>query len=75
MRVDRAARRDVQGKVRLDIDRGANSGKLVAELKAKGIQVDAVDRKPFVDASKSVYTKWEASPIGDFVKRVVQQAN
>ena len=49
--------------------------KLVAELKAKGIQVDAVDRKPFVDASKSVYTKWEASPIGDFVKRVVQLAN
>jgi ATP-binding cassette subfamily F protein uup len=32
MRVERAARRDVQGKVRLDIDRGANSGKLVAEL-------------------------------------------
>ena len=32
MRLDRAARRDVQGKVRLDIDRGGASGKLVAEL-------------------------------------------
>jgi TRAP-type transport system periplasmic protein len=48
--------------------------KLTTELKAKGVQVDTVDRKAFVEATKSVYTKWAASPAGDFVKRVVQQA-
>ena len=30
--------------------------------------------KAFVDATKSVYAKWEAGPSGDFVKRVIQQA-
>ncbi|CAN7624772.1 TRAP transporter substrate-binding protein [Variovorax sp. LjRoot84] len=48
--------------------------KLTTELKAKGVQIDTVDRKAFVEATKSVYTKWAASPAGDFVKRVVQQA-
>ena len=48
--------------------------KLAAELKAKGVQIDTVDRKAFVDATKPVYTKWSASPAGDFVKRVIQQA-
>ena len=33
MRAQHAARRDVQGKVRLDIDTGASSGKIVAELR------------------------------------------
>ncbi|MDE2628081.1 MAG: ATP-binding cassette domain-containing protein, partial [Burkholderiales bacterium] len=32
LRAERAARRDQVGKVRLEIDRGSNSGKLVAEL-------------------------------------------
>ncbi|MDM4768129.1 ATP-binding cassette domain-containing protein [Pelomonas sp. SE-A7] len=32
MRAERVARRDVQGKVRLDVDTGASSGKIVAEL-------------------------------------------
>ncbi|MDQ0569031.1 tripartite ATP-independent transporter DctP family solute receptor [Variovorax paradoxus] len=48
--------------------------KLTTELKAKGVQIDAVDRKAFVEATKAVYAKWAASPAGDFVKRVVQQA-
>jgi len=48
--------------------------KLAAELKAKGVQIDTVDRKAFIEATKPVYTKWAASPAGDFVKRVVQQA-
>jgi tripartite ATP-independent transporter DctP family solute receptor len=48
--------------------------KLVAELKAKGVQVDTVDRNAFMEASKSVYSKWSSSPIGDFVGRVTQQA-
>jgi len=47
--------------------------KLAAELKGKGVQVDAVDRKAFVEATRSVYTKWSAGPSGDFVKRVMQQ--
>ena len=46
--------------------------RLVAELKAKGVQVDAVDRAAFVEATKPVYTKWLASPIGAFVGRVQQ---
>lgn len=48
--------------------------KLTTDLKAKGVQIDTADRKAFVEATKSVYTKWAASPAGDFVKRVVQQA-
>lgn len=48
--------------------------KLVAELKAKGTQIDGVERKAFVDASKPVYDKWTSGPIGEFVNRVVQQS-
>jgi tripartite ATP-independent transporter DctP family solute receptor len=48
--------------------------KLVAELKAKGVQIDTVDRKAFVEATKPVYAKWTAVPVGDFVKQVLQQA-
>lgn len=49
--------------------------KLAAELKAKGAQIDTVDRKAFVDASKPVYAKWTSGPIGDFAKRVVGAAS
>lgn len=48
--------------------------KLVTDLKAKGVQIDTVDRKAFAEATKSVYVKWSTGPAGDFVKRVVQQA-
>lgn len=48
--------------------------KLADELKTKGVQIDTVDRKAFVEATKSVYAKWSAGSTGDFVKRVVQQA-
>ena len=48
--------------------------KLATELKTKGVQIDTVDRKAFIEATKPVYTKWAASPAGDFVKRVIQQA-
>jgi tripartite ATP-independent transporter DctP family solute receptor len=48
--------------------------KLAAEIKAKGVQIDTVDRKAFIDATRPVYDKWTAGPIGEFVKRVVQQA-
>ena len=48
--------------------------KLVTELKGKGVQIDTVDRKAFVEATKPVYAKWTAGPVGDFVKQVIQQA-
>jgi tripartite ATP-independent transporter DctP family solute receptor len=48
--------------------------KLAADLKAKGVQIETVDRKAFVEATKPVYAKWTAGPTGDFVKRVIQQA-
>jgi hypothetical protein len=38
------------------------------------VQIDTIDRKAFVDATRPVYTKWTTGPIGDFVKQVVQQA-
>ena len=47
--------------------------KLVAEIKGKGVQIETVERKPFIDATRSVYDKWAAGASGDFVKRVVQQ--
>lgn len=48
--------------------------KLVADLKGKGVQIDTVDRKAFMDACAPVYTKWTSGPIGEFVTRVVQAA-
>ena len=48
--------------------------KLVTDLKAKGVQIETVDRKAFVEATKPVYAKWSTGPAGDFVKRVMQQA-
>lgn len=44
---------------------------LVSELKAKGAQVDVVNKAAFQQATASVISKWEASPIGPFVKKVV----
>lgn len=45
--------------------------KMFAEIKAKGVQIDKVDQAPFMKGTQSVVTKWEASPIGAFVKEVV----
>lgn len=49
--------------------------KLAADLKAKGVEIDTVDRKAFVEASKPVYAKWTSGPIGDFANRVVRAAS
>lgn len=49
--------------------------KLATELKGKGVQINAVDRKAFVDASKPVYAKWTSGPIGEFANRVVRAAS
>lgn len=48
--------------------------KMFAELKAKGVQIDKVDQTPFMAATAPVIAKWEASPIGPFVKKVVAAA-
>ncbi len=48
--------------------------KLVADLKAKGVQVDTPDKASFQKATAGVVSKWEASPIGPFVKQVVAAA-
>lgn len=48
--------------------------KLAAELRAKGIQIETVERQAFVAATRPVYDKWSAGATGDFVKRVVEQA-
>lgn len=48
--------------------------KLVADLKAKGIRVDAVDKAAFEKATSSVDDKWMASPIGPYVRKVIAAA-
>ena len=48
--------------------------KMFAELKAKGVQIDKVDQAPFMTATAPVVAKWEAGPIGPFVKKVVAAA-
>jgi tripartite ATP-independent transporter DctP family solute receptor len=48
--------------------------KLVADLKAKGIRVDTVDKTAFERATSAVDDKWMASPIGPFVKKVITAA-
>ncbi len=48
--------------------------KMLTELRAKGMQIDKVDQRPFEKATAPVLAKWEASPIGPFVKKVVAAA-
>ncbi|OPZ57073.1 MAG: 2,3-diketo-L-gulonate-binding periplasmic protein YiaO precursor [Deltaproteobacteria bacterium ADurb.Bin510] len=45
--------------------------KLVADLKAKGVRVDVADKAAFEKATSAVDDKWMASPIGDYVKKVI----
>ena len=48
--------------------------KLVADLKAKGVRVDAVDKAAFEKGTSAVDDKWMAGPIGPFVKKVITAA-
>ena len=48
--------------------------KLMGELKAKGVQIDKVDQSLFEKATAPVLAKWEAGPIGPYVKKVVAAA-
>ncbi|MBQ0932285.1 TRAP transporter substrate-binding protein [Ideonella sp. 4Y16] len=45
--------------------------KLLADLKAKGVQVSTPDKAAFAKATAEVTAKWEAGPIGAYVKKVV----
>ena len=45
--------------------------KLLADLKAKGVQVTTVEQSSFVKATGPVTEKWLAGPIGPYVKKVV----
>ena len=48
--------------------------KLLADLKAQGVQVTTVDRGAFAKATDKVTDKWTAGPIGAYVKKVVAAA-
>lgn len=48
--------------------------KLVGELKAKGVRVDAVDKAAFERGTAAVDTKWSSGPIGPYVKKVIAAA-
>lgn len=48
--------------------------KLVADLKAKGVQINVADKAAFEKATSQVDDKWMASPIGEFVKKVIAAA-
>ena len=48
--------------------------KLLADLKSKGVQVSEVDQSAFVKATSSVESKWLATPIGPYLKKVVAAA-
>lgn len=48
--------------------------KLLADLKAKGVQVTTVDKAAFQKATVAVDQKWLAAPIGPYVKKVIEAA-
>ena len=48
--------------------------KLISELKAKGVQINTVDKAAFAKATGNVDDKWLASPIGPFLKKVIAAA-
>jgi TRAP-type transport system periplasmic protein len=48
--------------------------KLLADLKAKGVQVSTVDKSAFEKATGAVDDKWLAQPIGPYVQKVIAAA-
>jgi tripartite ATP-independent transporter DctP family solute receptor len=48
--------------------------KLLAELKAKGVQVTNIDKAVFAKATARVEEKWMAGPIGPYVRKVIAAA-
>ena len=50
------------------------SEEALAAMLAQGVRIDRVDIVPFIAATEQIYEKWYASPIGDYVRTVVQAA-
>ncbi|MCR5882770.1 TRAP transporter substrate-binding protein [Rhizobacter sp. J219] len=48
--------------------------KVLADLKAKGVQVTTPDKAAFAKATANVDAKWAAGPIGPYVKKVIAAA-
>jgi tripartite ATP-independent transporter DctP family solute receptor len=48
--------------------------KVLADLKARGVQVTTVDKAAFAKATEKVDDKWLASPIGPYLKKVIDAA-
>ena len=48
--------------------------KLLAELKAKGVQVTTPDKAAFEKATAAVDDKWMSGPVGGYVKKVIAAA-
>jgi tripartite ATP-independent transporter DctP family solute receptor len=48
--------------------------KLLADLKAKGVQVSTIDKAAFAKATTKVEEKWLAGPIGPYVRKVIAAA-
>ena len=51
-----------------------SDAKLLADLKAKGVNVSVADKAAFEKATSAVDDKWMASPIGAYVKSVIAAA-
>lgn len=49
-------------------------GEVYDDLVKHGVRIDKVDTRPFSAATAKIYDKWYASPIGDFVRTLVQAA-
>ncbi|GAB3765634.1 TRAP transporter substrate-binding protein [Ramlibacter monticola] len=49
--------------------------KLLADLKAQGVQVTTVDRNAFAAATQKVTDKWLAGPIGPYLRKIVSAAH
>lgn len=47
--------------------------KLLADLKAKGVQVTTVDTAAFAKATAPVYDKWLATPISPYLKKLIAE--
>jgi TRAP-type transport system periplasmic protein len=45
--------------------------KLLGDLKAKGVQVTTVDKAALAKATSSIDSKWLATPMGPYLKKVI----
>lgn len=48
--------------------------KLLVDLRARGVQINTVDKTPFARATSNVDDKWLATPIGPYLRKVIAAA-